>query len=107
MTTVALVMGLSACTSNGGAPPMAATASAATVSATEGSPEWAARSLGDRERNKNASRVVGRYAQLAIVERGDRQGDLVLCDAEWAKFTPAQKVMVDRGGFDEGCRIPA
>ncbi|MFF8769114.1 hypothetical protein [Kitasatospora sp. NPDC015120] len=78
---------------------------APSASPTEGSPEWAAKWLGDPERNRDASKVVGRYAQLAIVQSGGRQGDTALCDAEWAKITPAQKVMVDRQGFDEGCRI--
>ncbi|MFD8321885.1 hypothetical protein [Kitasatospora purpeofusca] len=105
MVTIVLVAGLSACTSNGGAP-TSATVPSPTASLVEGSPEWAGRFLGDRQRIKDASRVVGRYAQLAIVQRGDRQGDPKLCDAEWAKFTSAQKVMVDREGFDEGCRIP-
>ncbi|MFJ6136540.1 hypothetical protein [Kitasatospora sp. NPDC092286] len=106
VVSIVLVAGLSACTSKSGGPTAAAVPSP-TVSAVEGSPEWAGRWLGDRERNKGASKVVGRYAQLAIVQRGDRQGDPELCDAEWAKFAPAQKVMVDRDGFDEGCRIPA
>ncbi|GAA1154486.1 hypothetical protein ACFQ0T_28905 [Kitasatospora gansuensis] len=106
VVTIVLVAGLSACTSKSGAP-TAATVPSPTASVVEGSPEWAAKSLGDRQRNKDASKVVGRYAQLAIVQRGDRQGDPELCDAEWEKFTPAQKVMVDRDGFDAGCRIPA
>ncbi|RGD59454.1 hypothetical protein DR950_18115 [Kitasatospora xanthocidica] len=105
---VAALGGLSACTSSGPASQTTeATSTMRSVLAAEGTPEWAAKWLGDRELNRNASRVVGRYAQLAIVQRGDRQGDAKLCDAEWEKFTAAQRVMVDRQGFDDGCRTPA
>ncbi|MFJ8430478.1 hypothetical protein ACIQ9P_04140 [Kitasatospora sp. NPDC094019] len=106
--TIVVLACLSACSSNGGAQTAATAAPALPVSAspTEGTPEWAAKWLGDREGNRNASRVVGRYAQLAIVQHGGRQGSAELCDAEWAKFTAAQRVMVDREGFDDGCRVP-
>nr|BEK65750.1 hypothetical protein KPHV_29770 [Kitasatospora purpeofusca] len=106
--TIVVLAGLSACSSSGGAQTAAAPAAPLPVSAspTEGTPEWAAKWLGDREGNRTASRVVGRYAQLAIVQRGVRQSTAALCNAEWEKFTPAERVMVDREGFDDGCLIP-
>lgn len=108
--TVALG-GAAACTSSG-APTTAAVPVPASASPVAGTPEWAAKWLGDPERSRNASRVVGRYARLAIVQSGGRQGDAALCDAalcdaEWAKFTPARKVVLDRDGFGEGCQVAA
>ncbi|MFF2821175.1 hypothetical protein ACFVT9_37325 [Kitasatospora cineracea] len=105
-----LLWGLAACTSNGsGQPPAGAVSSvpSAAASPSAGTPEWAAKFIGDTAQHREASKVVGRYAQLHIVQAGGRQGDTALCDAEWAKLTPAQKLLVDPEGFDEGCRVPA
>lgn len=105
---VGVLGGLSACTSSGPAPkPTETRATLRAVSAAEGTPEWAAKSLGDRAQHRSASRVVGRYARLAIVQRGGRRGDAKPCDAEWEKFTAARQAMLDRQGFDDGCRNPA
>ncbi|MFD0563089.1 hypothetical protein ACFQ2M_14350 [Kitasatospora saccharophila] len=79
----------------------------AAASPSAGTPEWAAKFIGNTAQHREASKVVGRYAQLHIVQTGGRQGDTALCDAEWAKLTPAQKLLVDPEGFDEGCRVPA
>ncbi|RPE27984.1 hypothetical protein [Kitasatospora cineracea] len=79
----------------------------AATSPSAGTPEWAAKFADDAAQHREASKVVGRYAQLHIVQAGGRQGYAALCDAEWAKLTAAQKLLVDHSGFDEGCRVPA